>query len=456
MSAEKLAQAQAIRAALPEGGLFHEKTWRVSPEAFPLDEKLAGELDKLGYRLTLFLRACNQLYRFSVSGREPAWIADLLDRGKPAGLVALQREKSLAMEMPAVIRPDLVLTPDGFIIAELDNVPGGIGLTAWLGGIYAQNGSKILGGTDGMLDGFASVLPGGDIVVSDEAATYRPEMEWLAAQLNAKHSVLGNWRVLGTGPREDWQKNVYRFFELFDLDNVPAFAQLREKHLAHELTVTPPFKPALEEKMWFALFWLKPLEDFWRRELGERAWLALRKVIPYTWLVDPEPLPRHAVLPRLEMQSWEEVGRLSQKQRALILKISGFSETAWGSRGVIMAQDVPQKKWQEELQRALGEFDTHPHILQQFHQGRLVEHDWLDESSGELRRMRGRVRLCPYYFVGEKQTVCGGALATICPDDKKLLHGMADAILVPASVNPARAASSQNDTGEQKKRVISH
>ena len=49
--------------------------------------------------------------------------------------------------------------------------------------------------------------------------------------------------------------------------------------------------------------------------------------------------------------------------------------------------------------------------------------------------MRGRVRLCPYYFVGEKTAVCGGALATICPDDKKLLHGMTDAILVPAAVD---------------------
>ena len=40
-----------------------------------------------------FVRACNQLYRFSVSGRQPEWIAELLDRGKPAELVALQREK---------------------------------------------------------------------------------------------------------------------------------------------------------------------------------------------------------------------------------------------------------------------------------------------------------------------------------------------------------------------------
>lgn len=435
MSSDKIQRAETIRSALPEGGLFHEKSWRVSPDAFVIGRKFAEEIDKLGYRLVRFVRACNQLYRFSVSGRQPGWIAELLDRGKPSELVALQRERALALAIPKVIRPDLILTEDGYIIAELDNVPGGIGLTAWLDQIYSDNGAKILGGTQGMLDGFASILPGGDIVVSEEAATYRPEMEWLAARLNESRPEIGRWRVVDAQPRGDWQSRVYRFFELYDLANVACAQQLLEKELRGELSVTPPMKAALEEKMWFALFWLKPLESFWRRELGERAMLALRKVIPYTWLVDPEPLPRHAVLPRLETHTWEEVAHFSQRQRTLILKISGFSEQAWGSRGVVVAQDMSQSAWKAELEKALSEFTTHPHILQQFHQGRLVGHDYLDVSTGALRRMRGRVRLCPYYFVGEKTAVCGGALATICPDDKKLLHGMTDAILVPAAID---------------------
>ena len=83
MSPDKVQRAEAIRSALPEGGLFHEKSWRVSPDAFVIDPKFAEELDRLGYRLLRFVRACNQLYRFSVSGRQPAWIAELLDRGKP-------------------------------------------------------------------------------------------------------------------------------------------------------------------------------------------------------------------------------------------------------------------------------------------------------------------------------------------------------------------------------------
>ena len=52
--------------------------------------------------------------------------------------------------------------------------------------------------------------------------------------------------------------------------------------------------------------------------------------------------------------------------------------------------------------------------------------------------MKGRVRLCPYYFVaGENETSranLGGVLATIVPADKKIVHGMSDAIMAPCSI----------------------
>jgi hypothetical protein len=434
LSNDEMDRARRVREALPDGGLFHEKGWRVSPRAFPISRKFAAELDQLGFRLLQFVKACNQLYRLSADGRQPGWIAELLDRGKPPELVEAARDRRFRDEIPAVIRPDLVLTDDGFTIAELDNVPGGIGLTAWLGREYAALGEDIFGGPNGMLEGFASTVPGGDIVVSEEAATYRPEMEWLAGELNRSHTSDRSYRVLSDAPRDDWQTTVYRFFELFDLANVRCATPLLEKARAGELRVTPPFKPQLEEKLWFALFWLRPLEGYWLRELGEKSLAALRKVIPYTWLLDPQPLPAHAVLPRLEAQSWAEVAELSQKQRELILKVSGFSENAWGSRGVVVAQDVPQHEWREALDEALEAWPRQPHILQQFHKGRVIEHPWLDETTGALVTMHGRVRLCPYYFPGEGRVKCAGALATICPQDKKLLHGMSEAILVPTAV----------------------
>ena len=201
--------------------------------------------------------------------------------------------------------------------------------------------------------------------------------------------------------------------------------------------ITPPFKPYMEEKMWFALFWLRPLREYWRRELSERHFLELQKHIPYTWLLDPQPLPQHAVIPGLEIQSWEELMHFSQKQRDLILKISGFHETAWGSRSVVLGSDAPQAEWHTAVHDALAEFPTHPHILQRFHKGRLVEQPFQDPDTGAIATLRGRVRLCPYYFVENERAELRGALATICPADKKLLHGMKDAILTPTCIRPA-------------------
>jgi hypothetical protein len=431
VSAEALDRARRIAAQLPPEGLFQGMTWRITPDPLPLNAGTLRALEHLGPRLAAFLRACALLYRMSADGRQPAWIAELLDRGKPPGLIALQREKCLAAEIPAIIRPDIILTDGGFVIVELDSVPGGIGLTAWLAEAHAASHPQVLGGHSGMLDGFAAVFPGGDILVSEEAATYRPEMEWLAARLNETRD--GHWRVLGTEARDDLAPRIYRFFELFDLPNIAAAPGIIRRLRDGSLTVTPPFKPALEEKLWFALFWLRPLDAFWRRALGDRTFHALRAVIPQTWLVDPQPLPPHAVLPGLDVHAWDEVARFSQKQRDLILKISGFSDKAWGSRGVALGSDMPSAAWQNALQSALGAWNHSPHILQRFHHARLVHHRFLDPTTNSLSTLRGKVRLCPYYFVRDpRTTTLGGALATICPDNKKLLHGMPDAIITTA------------------------
>ncbi len=440
MIVDKIEKTRAIREAVPQEGLFAEKEWLISPEPFPVSSAFADELEKLGHRLHLFLKACNQLYFASVKGKQPRWIAELLDRGKPPELIELSRK--LREELPAVIRPDLILTQEGFTIAELDSVPGGIGLTAWLSERYTGLGYEVLGGGGGMLEGFRSITPdGAEIIVSEEAATYAPEMRWLAGELNARFAPArqAQWcvhEVTGNTPPQSLplrNKNVYRFFELFDLANVPVAPGLMAGAAGGDLRVTPPFKPFLEEKLWFALFWLRPLREFWRRELTERHFLKLQEAIPYTWLVDPEPLPPHAVLPGLEVNDWGEVASFSQKQRELILKISGFSELAWGSRGVHMASDLSQQDWREALETALASYGKHPYLLQRFHKGRLVRQPFVDGAE-QLQTMEGRVRFCPYYFLEEGKAQLRGALATVCPADKKLLHGMRDAILVPAAV----------------------
>lgn len=413
-----------LREAMPADGLFADREWLWSPEPFPLTKGQRKVLEGLGHPLRRFQEASDEIYRQSGEGKLPRWISEVLDAGKPSWMVDLQRENR--NEMPNVIRPDLLLTEDGFAVSELDSVPGGIGVLAWLSQCYAQAGFEIFGGEKGMLDGFQSLLPkGGEILVSEESADYRPEMEWLATQLGERYRVIS---------AEEWaggEEEVYRFFECFDWEAIP-----RAKELAQRGSVTPPFKPHLEEKMWLALFWSPAMKKIWEKELRGSHLKRLRDLIPYGWVVDPSEIPPHAALPRLEVGSWDEVGEFSQKMRRLVLKVSGFHELAWGSRGVVIGHDVSGSEWQSAMTSAQGNFDHQPWVLQEFAEAKVIEHPYFDPETGERLIMKGRVRLCPYYFVdGEGRTNLKGCLATIVPADKKKIHGMRDGILVPCTAS---------------------
>ena len=434
-------QAKFIREQIPAKGLFAGLEWKISPAPFPLGAHLAQEIESLGRVLLQFYRAVNLLYRKSVEGKQPEWVARWLDLGKPRELIELQRSAAFKNEVPRVIRPDILLTENGFSITELDSVPGGIGLTGWLGQTYSDSRiqipeSKILGGADGMISGFESIF--GDakqvqIVVSEEAATYRPEMEWLARQLGARFTVHDS-------RFNDFTEGgaVYRFFELFDLANVPNAQRIFELAVEKRIRVTPPPKPIFEEKLLFALLWNRNLQNFWRQELGDSFLARLKKIVPYTWLVDPAPLPPHGAIPELNLTDWQQLKTLSQKERDLILKISGFSEKAWGARGVFLGSDLPQADWSVAVDAALGSFEKSPFVLQRFEKPKVVGSQWYDFQKNEVMPMKGRARLCPYYFVsGEGDAArpeLGGVLATIVPADKKIVHGMSDAILTPCAI----------------------
>jgi len=121
-----------------------------------------------------------------------------------------------------------------------------------------------------------------------------------------------------------------------------------------------------------------------------------------------------------------------------VIKISGFSEKAWGSRGVWIGSDLSKKEWTRVVEESLRQFGTSPHLLMRFTPGKTIPASWFDFETGTRNQMNARVRLCPYYFVkGDPQTqgraLHCGTLATLCADDKKIIHGMSDAILLPAA-----------------------
>ena len=223
-----LSHQEAVR-AFSDQSLFENKTWRYSPEAFPLSSAQIKQIEQIGQACYEFYKAQETLYLRSAEGKnllrnrplKAPWVAAYLDRGKPEALIQHARAKALRGAIPVVIRPDLLLTEDGFAMTEIDSVPGGIGLTAFLNRLYAEvHGDSLVGsGSQDMIDAFYTVLaqrapnqqaPYIAILVSDEAATYRPEMEWLASQLRqlGKRVLEVRGRLRQTRGGVAWRRRV--------------------------------------------------------------------------------------------------------------------------------------------------------------------------------------------------------------------------------------------------------
>ena len=453
---------------LPAG---RHTAWRLSPEPYALSAARVAEIQALGDHLLAFQLAANKLYFESVKGRQPAWVHQLLDQGKPEALIEYQRMNRFKQAIPRVIRPDLVIDEEGQLSAcELDSIPGGIGMTGSMSFDYGALGYGLVGGSDGLVEGFATMIrdvagagargegaageaadPVLAIVVSEESTDYMLEQRWVGDQLTARGLATtvvrpGELRYDGErfhAPFPDGQERaidvLYRFYELFDLKNIPKAELVQYANKKGQLVVTPPYKAFLEEKLVFALYHHGGLRPFWKAELPAEALAALDKLLPRTWIVDPTPLPPQAAIPGLAVEGvplhdWLDLAKAAKRDRAYVLKPSGFSSLAWGSHGVHFGHDLSTPDWEQALRVAKDSFATTPYILQEFKKPERTGVRYYDFRRDAIMKMEGRARLCPYFFVAGGKAELHGILATICPLDKLAIHGMTDAVMVPTAV----------------------
>jgi len=96
--------------------------WRISPEPFWLTPEQHDRLLRLGPAIHAFNKACNLLYHQSVKGLQPAFVHEYLDAGKTERVIELSRLNRVKPHLPAVLRPDLILTADGARVVEVDSV----------------------------------------------------------------------------------------------------------------------------------------------------------------------------------------------------------------------------------------------------------------------------------------------------------------------------------------------
>jgi hypothetical protein len=443
----------AKRAAHPD----QHTAWRISPEPFCISPDFYDYVSELGNHLLAFYKAANKLYLDAAAGRQPEFVREYLERGKPDNLLDYGKMNRFKNQLPGIIRPDLIVTEEGrAICCELDAIPGGIGSTASMAEEYSHHGYRVVGGSTGMIKGYARMIrdqvpdvpaPRLAIVVSEESSDYWVETVWLGEQLTADgiptavvkpdQMKFNDDGIFVEGERVDV---VYRFFELFDLKNVPKAEPLMYLNKKEKVRVTPPFKTFLEEKQLFALFHHPALATFWEAELAAATHEVLSTLIPRTWILDPRELPPYGVIPGLYVggrpaTAWSDLYKASKKGRQFVVKPSGFSPLSWGSRGITFGHNVPSEEWEAKLIGAQQAYQGGTvYLLQEFHKPARVAVRYYDFFREAIAPMEGRARVCPYYFnVGGKAEL-SGILVTVCPADKLAIHGMVDSIMVPAMV----------------------
>jgi hypothetical protein len=106
---------------------------------------------------------------------------------------------------------------------------------------------------------------------------------------------------------------------------------------------------------------------------------------------------------------------------------------------VVLGSDCSRDDWQAGIAHALRLSATNLHILQEYRKPRQVRHPVYRFPAGNgeapvAAMETGRLRLCPYFFNQDGRAQLAGALATFCPPDKKIIHGMQDAALLPCRV----------------------
>lgn len=461
----ELARVERIHRYLAAQALFHSERsdaavpFRLALTPYALPASWRAELKQIGLDLAAFQRALQELYREAERRSEWRFLLHWLDGGKDETILQLGRLRRQRRALPVLIRPDLFRVDDRFVASEIDAVPGGFGVVAALQEAYGREGFACIGGQNGIVQAFVAamrLLAGKDdpvvaIVVSDESADYLPEMLYLAERCQEAgyavytlHPRQVAFREEGLFLPDGQQIDVlYRFFELFDWKNVPKAELFFYAYKKGRVAITAPIKAYLEEKLAFAAFHHPRLKGFWRAELGE-AFDRLERLLPPTWAVEHETAPAQAFLYGLDIagepvQSFHELAHLSQRERRRwVLKPSGFSPLAWGSRGVHVGEDLPAEAWQAALEVALQQSRQGGPFwcLQAYAKPDRTEVSFRGADGG-VERMLGRARISPYFFrTSEEHWSLAGVLVTVCPLDKKVIHGMVDGVVAPGGPAP--------------------
>jgi len=354
--------------------------FRVSPVPFQLSTEQRDELYCIGVEVVDYLSACNELYQTDDVVR------GILNTGKP--------EIFLVDRFPQYlfVRPDLILTPAGFTLCEIETSPFGLALAEILNRAYRQKGFETLVGDNDLLNYIRQSTPtDGTIIYTDKTISFKGQMMFLADEVFSAESR--NWQAKHIGEVEGQAGNIYRGFYLAEYLSDPSVKLLLDSYSKKNEVILPSLTAYMEEKALLALLWDKRWQGFFQKQLGTVTFNHLRAVIPPTWIVGQEKY--FALGFSTSLETAIDLASLSRSKRTFVLKSSGFSQVSSWSKGVTFLHKKPREYTKEVLSHVSTD-ETSLYIIQEFRKGLTMPLRYEDDN-GNQQVMMARIRLTPYF-----------------------------------------------------------
>lgn len=391
--------------------------FRVTASPFYLSKEQANEVGTIGVDITGFFHAADELYRTE------GVVHELLDTGKP-DIFLLDRPAEYIF-----VRPDMVITEDGFAVCEIETSPFGLALADILNRAYIGAGFETVVG-EKVLETYlkASTPNEGTVVFSNKTKSYAGQMEYLARRLLS--GAGRNWRSsIASDTDLNNAASIYRGFYLSEIETDPSIKILLDSSDSRGILSLPSHTPHIEEKAILSFIWDKRFEKKLKSQLGAASYAHLRRVIPPTWIVGQEKY----FAPGLPngYESSADLAKLSRRARAFVLKSSGFSSTSSWAEGVYFLGKKSAVVDEEMLLKAAAD-KTALHVVQAMRKGKDYRIQYTED--GRQIPMNARIRLTPYFATNSsRQGELVAAKATGC-ENTDLIHASSSSINAAVAV----------------------
>jgi hypothetical protein len=187
--------------------------------------------------------------------------------------------------------------------------------------------------------------------------------------------------------------------------------------------------------LWMALLWAPPLRTIWERELRSSNLLFLQRHLPFTWVMDPTPLPHQAVLPRLGISSFAALAEELPGAIDLALRPASNDRTEpWQVRS-----ELTEAAWAICVNRALSEFSESPWMLQERRPAEQAPVCGWDPIAGSLRQVEGPITLTVWMEEQGAKVAIQGVLAKIREANGSLHNQKGESREVISVLAPCRA-----------------